>query len=472
MTLVFLANCGCLNSTSVFQIRRLLSGMVCAQDGQLRIGDRLVSVNGVSLKGVTHSLALQLLKKPMEQVIFVVLRESLDTLRNKRSGVGEIDPTNRLSPRTPGSGIERKLQNGPSSTNLALSDLGKASFLQSSLEFQHGGTSAPIPQPSKLETNEGSAAFMLSPVAALEPQEVVVPGKSDSTTDEIFPDNTNEEIMPDEPPELPCSPPPPPLLDVEDFFDDDNLSVPSLPSLSLIPAPLPSEITSTNEEDFLIASLPIVTPPPELSPRMRDIIEQDALKPGHSDGRSTCNSSDINDILPEASSSINQTVLSNDTDFQASSESGDLMSSINDDEHFSEPPNLTESKSSFSPSHVKLSVTPLACEASIPLHSISSDNLHAENASNKLLAGSDESFGKKNGRMGSSDLLLNLENNNDLGTEIKPVEGRRVENMPFAITYQKKFRSLGMKVDASEDGNVFVSELSSFGMVAKDGNIR
>ena len=254
MTLVFLTNCGCLNSTSVFQIRRLLSGMVCAQDGQLRIGDRLVSVNGVSLKGVTHSLALQLLKKPMEQVIFVVLRESLDTLSNKRSGVGEIDPSNQLSPRTPSSGIERKLQNGPSSPNLALSDLGKASFLQSSLEFQHSSTSAPIPQPSKLETNEGSAALILSPLALLEPQEVIVPGKSDLTTDEIFSDNTNEEITPDEPPELPCSPPPPPLLDVEDFFDDDNLSVPSLPSLSLIPAPLPSEVTSTNEEDFMIAS--------------------------------------------------------------------------------------------------------------------------------------------------------------------------------------------------------------------------
>ena len=478
VTLVFLANCGCLNSTSVFQIRRLLSGMVCAQDGQLRVGDRLVSVNGVSLKGVTHSLALQLLKKPMEQVIFVILRESLETLRNKRSGVGEIDPSIQVSLRTPGPGIERKLQNGPSSPNLALSDLGKASiddsFLQSSLEFQHSSTSAQIPQPLKLETNEESTSI-LNPLAVLEPKEVIVPGKSDSTTDEIFPDNTNEEITPDEPPELPCSPPPPPLLDAEDFFDDDNnLSVPSLPSLSLIPAPLPSEITSTNEEDFMISSLPIVTPPPELSPRMRDIIEQDALKPGDTDGRSSSNSSDKNDILLETSSSVNQAVFSDDTDFQTSSKSDDLMSSINDDQHSSEPPSLTESKSSFSLSRVKPSITPLACEASAPLNSISSDNLHAENASNKLLVGSDESFRKKNsgGQMGSSDLLLNLENNNDLGTEIKPVEGRRVENMPFAITYQKKFRSLGMKVDASEDGNVFVSELSSFGMVAKDGNIR
>ena len=51
--------------------------MVCAQDGQLHIGDRLVSVNGVSLKGITHSMALQLLKKPMEIVTFVILREGL-----------------------------------------------------------------------------------------------------------------------------------------------------------------------------------------------------------------------------------------------------------------------------------------------------------------------------------------------------------------------------------------------------------
>ena len=476
MTIVFLTNCGCLNSTSVFQIRRLLSGMVCAQDGQLRIGDRLVSVNGVSLKGVTHSLALQLLKKPMEQVIFVILREGLETLRDKTSGVvGEIDPSIRLSAKTPGQGIERKLQNGPSSPDLALSDVGKASiddsYLQSSLELQPSSISALRPQRSKLETTEEST-IVLSPLAGLESQEVIVPGKSENT-DEILPDNTNEEITPDEPPELPCSPPPPPLLDVEDFFDDDNVSVPSLPSLSLIPSPLPSEVTSTNEEDFTISSLPIVTPPPELSPRMRDIIEQDALKPGDSDGRSSCNSSDINDILPETSS-INQAVFSDDTNFQTSSKSDDSMSSINDDQHSSEPPSVTESKSSFSLSHMKPSIAPLASQASIPLHLISPDNLPSESPSNKFLVGSDKSFGKKNsgGHMGSSDLPLHLENNNDHGAEIKAVEGRRVENMPFAITYQKKFRSLGMKVDASQDGNVFVSELSSFGMVAKDGNIR
>ena len=49
---------------------------MCERDGRLRPGDRLVSMNGEVLKGVTHSRALQILKKPTDQVTFVVLREN------------------------------------------------------------------------------------------------------------------------------------------------------------------------------------------------------------------------------------------------------------------------------------------------------------------------------------------------------------------------------------------------------------
>ena len=83
------------------------------------------------------------------------IRKKKDEIRNKRSGlVLEIDPSIQLPARRPGPGIERKLHDGASSPNLALSDVGKASvndsFLQSSLGLQQNNISALIPQPSKI----------------------------------------------------------------------------------------------------------------------------------------------------------------------------------------------------------------------------------------------------------------------------------------------------------------------------------
>ena len=65
-----------------------------------------------------------------------------------------------------------------------------------------------------------------------------------------------------------------------------------------------------------------------------------------------------------------------------------------------------------------------------------------------------------------------LHSEGEASDSVKPVAGRRVENVPFVITYQKKFRSLGIKVDLSGEGKVTVTEVSSFGLVGKDGNIR
>lgn len=69
-----------------------MPGSVCERDGRLRPGDRLVSMNSELLKGVTHSKALQILKKPVEQVTFVILREikgtqslSSEFLKERRS---------------------------------------------------------------------------------------------------------------------------------------------------------------------------------------------------------------------------------------------------------------------------------------------------------------------------------------------------------------------------------------------------
>ena len=65
------------NSSLVYflQIRRMLSNSVCDKSGDLFVGDCLVSVNGEDLRELSHTAALQELKKPRTHVTLVVLRE-------------------------------------------------------------------------------------------------------------------------------------------------------------------------------------------------------------------------------------------------------------------------------------------------------------------------------------------------------------------------------------------------------------
>ncbi|XP_048583633.1 uncharacterized protein LOC5517610 isoform X2 [Nematostella vectensis] len=60
----------------------------------------------------------------------------------------------------------------------------------------------------------------------------------------------------------------------------------------------------------------------------------------------------------------------------------------------------------------------------------------------------------------------------ELRSQAKYVFGVRHECEPFVIEFQKKFRSLGIKAGLNDSGRVVVTEVSSFGLVGKDGNIR
>lgn len=55
---------------------------------------------------------------------------------------------------------------------------------------------------------------------------------------------------------------------------------------------------------------------------------------------------------------------------------------------------------------------------------------------------------------------------------VRPLIGRRHESRPFVIEFDKKYRSLGMSVSLDGQARLMVSEVSSFGLVGKDGNIR
>ncbi|XP_068740445.1 uncharacterized protein [Montipora capricornis] len=448
-----------------FQIRRLLSGMVCAQDGQLHIGDRLVSVNGVSLKGVTHSMALQLLKKPREQVTFVILREGLETLRNNASSAFEIETDSSIQPAAemPVMSVVTEFQNV---TSFLPSEISNASTESKSIQnSQLGSSPMLIPQSLRMETTRQTPSIF-SPSAILDSQKDIEPGKP-KKVDAIFPNNNDVEILPDKPPDLPCSPPPPPLLDVGDFFVDD-FTVSSVPSLSPIPSPVLSEVTSGNEEDFTISSFPVVSPPPELSPRMKDIIKQDACKPGDIDKNSSYEFPSVNEILCRTSSTFSQAGSLDDNNIRTSPKSDDSPISTKDNQLSFEPRNV---QSPTSPPQIESSLATNRTTFSRQLGMVGGEDLPSEETKNKLLKHNDKLSDVKNLDDHTRSLVTPL-CSGESDIEIKPVEGRRVENVPFVITYQKKFRSLGLKVDVSDEGKVIVTEVSSFGMVAKDGNIR
>ena len=76
-----------------FQVRQILSSSVTAQNGLIKKGDILLSVNGKSFKGLTNAEALTLLKDTPDRVTLVVSRplgskqqaKAMSLLRNKNA---------------------------------------------------------------------------------------------------------------------------------------------------------------------------------------------------------------------------------------------------------------------------------------------------------------------------------------------------------------------------------------------------
>ena len=59
---------------SLFQVQRVHASGVCSREGRLLAGDRLVTFNGVSLRGVTQQVCLNILHKPYTDISIKVLR--------------------------------------------------------------------------------------------------------------------------------------------------------------------------------------------------------------------------------------------------------------------------------------------------------------------------------------------------------------------------------------------------------------
>ena len=444
--------------------------MVCAQDGQLQTGDKLVSVNGVSLRGVTHSMALQLLKKPMEVVKFVILREGLQTQGKVTScslNHQSIVQTPAKNSTTPQDGEFTEIL--PSETERVDKPLGVG-----------------------------------EPVANSESRDL-------QDTSHESPSAKGEKTAQEEVPEIPCSPPPSPVLGVDDLLDD-NVSIPP-PSFSPPPPPITSDLTPSNDDDLLLSSIPIVSPPPDLSPRMKEFLEQDAL---NAEDDHETNSQDLirqeeslqesSLMLNPASSPRNDTVVG--WDFESLLDAcNDLNSNESDDGLTFEQGNVTETplapgdsktersspelsqvrtskKNDFEKLSEKRSVDPVESSTDIQSLAVGDGNdLLSSRIKNKRtiheLSNKDKGLQAIVKERDVTEELTSLtpqvsplHSEGEASDSVKPVAGRRVENVPFVITYQKKFRSLGIKVDLSGEGKVIVTEVSSFGLVGKDGNIR
>lgn len=446
--------------------------MVCAQDGQLQTGDKLVSVNGVSLKGVTHSMALQLLKKPMDVVTFVILREGLQTQRKVTSY-----------------SLNQSVAQTPAQSSV--------------IPQEHTETLPSITERVDKPQSVGQpVTFTASQLIDNESRDLldVSQGSSFVTRDET----TQEQV-----PEIPRSPPPSPVLGMDDLLDGD-VSIPP-PSFSPPPPPITSDVTSSNDDDLQLSSIPKFAPPPDLSPRMKEFIDKDLFntEDGHEIGIQESihqeeTSQESSAMLNRASSPSNDTAVG--WDFESLLEAcNDLNSHESEDVSTFGQSSVTEtplvpgdSKPKVSSPESAQAKTPqkndfekLIEKASVVPVESSTDfqplDLPSSGAKNKrTISGRTDNDNGLQTLVKALDVVGELtsltppvsrlhskdSSEGESSEDVKPVAGRREENVPFVITYQKKFRSLGMKVDLSEEGKVIVAEVSSFGLVGKDGNIR
>ncbi|RWS06039.1 uncharacterized protein B4U79_01647 [Dinothrombium tinctorium] len=80
--------------TKEITVHKVISGSIADRDGRIKKGDRILSINGKILKGLTHREALNILKSPRPEVVLVLSRpngNSLDSINGYHSRCHSVD---------------------------------------------------------------------------------------------------------------------------------------------------------------------------------------------------------------------------------------------------------------------------------------------------------------------------------------------------------------------------------------------
>merc|ERR1712241_1532537 len=99
-------------------VHKVIAGSLADRDGRIQKGDRVLSINGRSTKGVTHREALSILKAPRAEVVLVLSRS-----RSVAPAEGAYDRTDYPSYNYLNSGRPPKILESPLDSKSLLSDL-------------------------------------------------------------------------------------------------------------------------------------------------------------------------------------------------------------------------------------------------------------------------------------------------------------------------------------------------------------